>query len=286
MSFNINGVPIVENVGTLGLFSGVTDPSGWLICDGAARDNTTGVYNNLYKQATGKNYGYGPSWTNYGISSTITSVSGLIPLTDVRSVAVSDVGTVVLADRGNMGLYISQNNGSTWAAISSASLPAISFSCVDISADGTKIVAAANVVGQGLFLSTNTGSTWTQLYTQNGLPTDLVSMDNGSNKVAISNDGTKIAVAYTNGYVYYSSTSGTSFKSVTLSEPIGNSQTRSQVMKNYWGLGMSKDGNKLVTAVNNESLTPDITKISWTTNPGVGLTAGDFYYNAIYNRSG
>jgi len=151
MSFNINGVPIVENVGTLGLFSGVTDPSGWLICDGNTRDNTTGVYNNLYKQATGKNYGYAPSWTNYGISSTITTLSGSITLNDVRGVAVSDVGTVVLADRSSTGLYISQNNGTTWSAISSASLPVISFSCVDISSDGTKIVAAANVVGQGLF---------------------------------------------------------------------------------------------------------------------------------------
>jgi hypothetical protein len=38
-------------------------------------------------------------------------------LTDVRSVAVSDVGTVVLADRASTGLYISQNNGATYSVI-------------------------------------------------------------------------------------------------------------------------------------------------------------------------
>jgi len=106
-------------------------------------------------------------------------------------------------------------------------------------------------------------------------------MDNGSNKVAISNDGTKISVAYTNGYVYYSSNSGSTFQIVSPAGPTGTSLATQNVAKNYWGLGMSKDGTKLVTAVNNGSLVPNINAISWTTNPGAGLTAGDFYYNAM-----
>jgi hypothetical protein len=522
MSFSINGIPIIENVGTVGLYSGATDPSGWIICDGQPRTNTTGTYNNLYLQTTGKNYGYNPLWTNYGISSTINTVNGSITLTDVRGVAVSNVGTVVLADRGSTGLYISNNNGSTYSALpvsgtttygpyspdtSSSNIPnsatvspysntwsaggltwiatgsnwngsanyvpstafassgntyhgwcpgpryttggnlqytvsngastsigggigtvfgewlqlqassAISLtnfqiacelsvtnsgnspgtfyllgsntgtgtwdpimlctltsaaysntvtpyytslgsntyctpqynvpsgttlntvngnltyttygnstnayqyfrmvtttiasggngylvillnlnfnintpfgncpvSCVDISQDGTKIVAAANVVGQGLFLSTNTGSTWSQLYTTNGLPTDLVSMDNGSNKIAISNDGTKISVAYTNGFVYYSSNSGNNFQIVSPPGPTGNTQNGLQVAKNYWGLGMSKDGSKLVTAVNNGSFIPDFTKISFITNPGSGLPTTSTYGYSTTSYSG
>ena len=282
MSFSINGIPIVENIGTVGLYSGATDPSGWVICDGQPRTNTTGTYNNLYLQTTGKNYGYNPLWTNYGISSTISTASGSITLNDVRSVAVSNVGTVVLADRASTGLYISQNNGSTYSAISSASLPTISFSCVDVSQDGTKIVAAANVVGQGLFLSTNTGSTWTQLYTQNGLPTDLVSMDNGSNKIAISNDGTKIAVAYTNGFLYFSSNSGSTFQKKNSPDQTGNGDYGAYLPKNYWGLGMSKDGTKLVTAVNNGTFVVDINKLTFKSLGGDYVAPGvNFSYTAV-----
>jgi hypothetical protein len=286
MSFSINGIPIIENIGTVGLYSGATDPSGWVICDGQPRINTTGTYDNLFLQTTGKNYGYGPSWTNYGISSSINTPSGSITLTDVRGVAVSDVGTVVLADRASTGLFISQNNGATFSTISSESLPAISFSCVDISTDGSDIIAAANVVGYGLYLSTNGGSNWTQLYTANGLPTDLVSMDNGSNKVAISNDGTKIAVAYTNGFTYFSSNSGATFKVVSPPTATGTSLLGQNVAKNYWGLGMSKDGTKLVTAVNNGSLIPDFTKTSFVTNPGTGLPTSATYGQTAISYSG
>jgi len=47
MSYNINGIPIVENVGTLALYNGTTDPNGWVICDGVSRSNASGQYNNL-----------------------------------------------------------------------------------------------------------------------------------------------------------------------------------------------------------------------------------------------
>lgn len=183
---------------------------------------------------------------------------------------------------------INANLGFNTITIGSYAQIPVSISCVDISADGTKMIAAANVVGQGLFLSTSSGSNWTQLYTNNGLPTDLISMDNGSNKVAISNDGTKISVAYTNGYVYYSSNSGASFQIVSPPGRTGNSQGGQNVPKNYWGLGMSKDGAKLVTAVNNGSLIPDLTKISslLITNPGTGLPATATYGKTAISYSG
>lgn len=222
------------------------------------------------------------TWTPNSIPASINVETGTITLVDVRGIATSDVGTMVMADRGSTGLFISQNNGLTWSIVSGSGLPSISFSCVDISADGSDIIAAANDVGQGLFLSTNSGSTWSQLYTNNGLPTDLISMDNGSNKVAISNDGTKIAVAYTNGFTYFSSNSGATFQNVSPAGPTGTSLLGNNIPKNYWGLGMSKDGTKLITAVNNGSLVPDLTKTSNVTNPGLGLPASATYgQNAI-----
>jgi hypothetical protein len=282
MSFSINGIPNIENIGTLGLYGGTTDPDGWVICDGQSRTNTTGTYDNLFLQTTGKNYGYGPTWTNGAITITVGPTS--VTLKDVRGVAVSDVGTVVLADRSNTGLYISQNNGATWASVSN--LPSIPFSCVDISQDGTKIIAAANVVGYGLYLSINSGSTWSQLYTNNGLPTDLISMDNGSNKVAISNDGTKISVAYTNGFAYFSSNSGATFQNVSPAGPTGTSVATQNVAKNYWGLGMSKDGSKLVAAVNNDSYVPNIANLVWKRTPGTGLPASASWLGTETSHSG
>lgn len=284
MSYNINGVPIIENVGTLALYNGTTDPNGWLICDGQSRANTNNIYENLNTVIGGLTVAYSNNFTN---NSTINLVGGgSATLIDVRGIAISNNSIILLADRAGTGLYISLNNGTTWATVLGTGLPAISFSCVDISSDGTKMIAASNTIGQGLFLSTNTGSTWSQLYTNNGLSTDLISMDNGSNKVAISNDGTKIAVAYTNGYVYYSSNSGATFQIVSPATATGTSLYGQNVPKNYWGLGMSKDGTKLVTAVNNGSLIPDLTKISFVTNPGTGLPATGQYITPALSYSG
>ena len=50
MSFNINGIPAFFPTGTICPYGGTTDPSGWVICNGAAsgtRPNTNGMYNNL-----------------------------------------------------------------------------------------------------------------------------------------------------------------------------------------------------------------------------------------------
>jgi hypothetical protein len=181
-------------------------------------------------------------------------------------------------------LFLSVNNGISWSQPSG--LPNIPFSCVDISQDGTQMLASANVVGYGLYVSSTSGSSWKQLYTANGLPTDLIANDFGSNKIAISNDGTKISVAYTNGFTYFSSNSGASFQNVSPPSTTGTSLLGLQVAKNYWGLGMSKDGSKLVTAVNNGSYVPKINNLVWKQTPGTGLPASTNFWNTSLSYSG
>lgn len=281
MSYNFNSIPTVPPTGSVAPFTGTTDPSGWIICDGISRSNASGQYNNLINALS---ISTNPTWTNYGISQTINALSSSITLADVRGVAVSDIGTLLLADRASNRLYISNNNGVSWSAISG--LPSISFSCVDISQDGTQMLASANVIGYGLYVSSSSGANWRQLYTANGLPTDLIANDFGSNKIAISNDGTKISVAYTNGFTYFSSNSGATFQNVSPPSATGNTQGGLQVAKNYWGLGMSKDGTKLVAAVNNGSYVPNINNIVWTTNPGTGFVSGQGYWNASLSYTG
>ena len=50
MSYNINSIPNIAPRGTVMQYAspiGVTDPSGWVICDGISRSNAAGIYNNL-----------------------------------------------------------------------------------------------------------------------------------------------------------------------------------------------------------------------------------------------
>ena len=47
MSYNFNSIPSVPPTGTVAPFTGTTDPSGWVICDGTSRSNASGQYNNL-----------------------------------------------------------------------------------------------------------------------------------------------------------------------------------------------------------------------------------------------
>uniref|UniRef100_A0A6C0JJQ2 Phage tail collar domain-containing protein n=1 Tax=viral metagenome TaxID=1070528 RepID=A0A6C0JJQ2_9ZZZZ len=49
-SYNFNSIPNVAPVGSIAPYAGtLTDAAvpGWLICDGASRTNTNGIYNSL-----------------------------------------------------------------------------------------------------------------------------------------------------------------------------------------------------------------------------------------------
>ena len=53
MSFTINAITANPPVGSLMKYFGTTDPSGWVICDGEERDNSTGLYNTLISLGIG-----------------------------------------------------------------------------------------------------------------------------------------------------------------------------------------------------------------------------------------
>ena len=53
MSFTINAITANPPVGSLMKYFGTTDPSGWVICDGEERDNSTGLYNILISLGIG-----------------------------------------------------------------------------------------------------------------------------------------------------------------------------------------------------------------------------------------
>jgi prepilin-type N-terminal cleavage/methylation domain-containing protein len=116
---------------------------------------------------------------------------------------ISDDGTKLAAANYNGYIYTSTDSGVTWVERTSSGKRSWNYT-IESSADGTKIVAAAatdysstpNVPG-GIYTSTDSGATWT---TQTSLG------DQYWTGVAISADGTKIAVA--GNSLYVSSDSG------------------------------------------------------------------------------
>jgi uncharacterized protein (DUF736 family) len=142
---------------------------------------------------------------------------------------------------GNLGpICTSMNSGATWTQTSA---PSRNWLSVASSADGAKLVAAAQVPFGGLiYISTNSGATWTQT----SAPT------NEWLAVASSTDGTKlVAVAWHDigdGLIYTSSDSGATWMKTTAAT-------------NYWvSVASSADGTKLLVAA-----------AAWWTTLGNGL---------------
>jgi len=57
MSYTINGTNANYPTGTFLPYGGTIDPSGWVICDGVARSNSDGRYNNLLTMSIGTSTG-------------------------------------------------------------------------------------------------------------------------------------------------------------------------------------------------------------------------------------
>lgn len=51
--FRINNVVAVSPVGSINGYLGNSDPPGWVIADGVQRDNSSGIYTNLYNLGVG-----------------------------------------------------------------------------------------------------------------------------------------------------------------------------------------------------------------------------------------
>jgi hypothetical protein len=76
MSYNINLVPNIAPIGTVMQYIGATDPNGWTICDGQARSNASGIYNNLITYGfiyNGSTTSLNTTFTPYNLANTTTN---------------------------------------------------------------------------------------------------------------------------------------------------------------------------------------------------------------------
>ena len=87
MSYKIDGVPQVFGVpiGSITAYLGKSDPEGFVLCDGVARDNTDGKYNDLYDLGVGTK-----SETNYSPP-------------DYKGMFIGGAATTTDSDIGNSG---------------------------------------------------------------------------------------------------------------------------------------------------------------------------------------
>jgi microcystin-dependent protein len=99
--YNINGVPQVFGVpiGSITAYLGKSDPGGFVLCDGVARDNTDGKYNDLYDLGVGTKSG-----TNYSPP-------------DYKGMFIGGAATTTDSDIGNSG-------GNNNVTLSTSNLPA------------------------------------------------------------------------------------------------------------------------------------------------------------------
>ncbi len=150
--------------------------------------------------------------------------------------ALSDDGKVLYD-----GTIVSTNSGTNftyWAGNNNSEPP--QNACVACSRDGSKVLAGqpyADTLNGFPFISTNYGVTW--LITGGSLGTSLP--DTGNWKcVTMSGDGTKLAAAQSNGYIYLSTDSGNTW-----------SQQTAAGVGEWCSIVFSSDGSRLIAGQNN-----------------------------------
>jgi hypothetical protein len=159
----------------------------------------------------------GPHWTQTSLPPSVWN-----------GLASSSDGTVLVACASG-GVYASRDKGATWTRTTLATMAGdlnITWSCVAVSSDGTKVVVArmknTAYVG-GVFISEDSGISWTQSDAPNENWTAVVS----------SADGKKVAAA-----------SGTG---IYISTNFGLNWTRTSAPnKNWAAIASSSDGQTIV----------------------------------------
>ena len=144
---------------------------------------------------------------NYGASFTQTSVASEIQGKDTMTdVAISGDGSRIIVSTNSLvgKVFLSNNFGVSFSAISAAKLGSSNWESVDISGDGTTLIAAVN--RDNLWVSRDSGTTWDQ-----SRPTVVTGSAARVLSSATSHDGTKIIVGLM-GYVVISTDSGVTWK--------------------------------------------------------------------------
>jgi hypothetical protein len=242
MSYNVNLVPNIAPQGTVMQYTGITDPSGWVICDGQARSNASGTYNNLinsgylnqnsYSNLIGVQVDTLSSYLGAGLSFIAISGDGTTLLLNGKyltinacksysflyspyniipsgfnpnSCAISYTGNVIV-----MNGYQSTTQGSTWNTNICSSFCAVNGSGSTILIDsGTSTY---------IMLSTNYGQTYTQIsglstgpYSSNGLPTTTATVYGVCMSSSASIMATVMGASYT---LYFSTNYGANWSNV------------------------------------------------------------------------
>ena len=101
----------------------------------------------------------GSSWT--ALSTGLPPVANLNALTVNGNTLYAGILGYTSADvSSGSGIYLSTNNGSTWAAVGGSGLPSSLFNTVSLATSGSNIFAG--FAFSGVYRSTNNGSTWTK----------------------------------------------------------------------------------------------------------------------------
>jgi len=212
MSYNINLVPNIAPQGTVMQYAGATDPSGWTICDGQARSNASGTYNNILTSQLVNV----PNANTTLFTAPFNPTGSLLQTTGFNRVSLNGDGTILFTLIYSEYLYISYNSGNTWKRIINGGGTPIGFgisisnngnvlayteyisgkiyvstnsgvsfksgptstysnwgSSIVMSGDGSFMLTGTE--GQGTFISINSGSTWANLGTGTNLPAGTTS---------------------------------------------------------------------------------------------------------------
>lgn len=182
MSYNVNLVPNIAPQGTVMQYTGATDPSGWVICDGQARSNTSGQYNSLI------NAGF-LNQNSYSYLTT-TSIDNITTYT-IGSIWASGDGNTIIGD----GQYISLNGGNGWIPIYQP------FNIIPTSYRPTKVSLSNDgktIVMNG-YQSTTQGATWTT----NACTSFSAVNSSGSTILMDSGTSTYLLLSTNSGSTYY-----------------------------------------------------------------------------------
>lgn len=197
--------------------------------------------------------------TDAGVSWTAVTNGGAALQKRWKHVASSSNGTILLASELSGDLWYSTDSGANWTDVTSVG--AGSWTGVDMSDDGTVMVAIANTGGGkvGFWKSTDTGANWTN-------PSGLGSLT--PNAIACSSDCSKIVVGMYGNNIYTSTDTGANWTNRT-----GSSGCASSGIGCFWtSVTSSADGTKLAgtIAFGGNVFTSTDSGANWTSQSGAG----------------
>lgn len=220
MSYNVNLVPNIAPQGTVMQYTGATDPSGWVICDGQARSNTSGFYNNILTSQLVNV----PNANTTVLTSPLNTTGKLLQGIGITRVAINGSGNRIMAtykaistDNNSYAVVISNDYGITWQFIRYGGSP---WYGLNISNDNS-VIGLLNqyTVGTNVFFSSTYGTSY---FSPATLPNNYYSIPNVGNALVMSGDG-KYAMTIYNSTIYISANYGSYFSTLSASNNITGS---------------------------------------------------------------